>query len=274
MKILSMDVSTTATGAVIYDQKTTTHIHKLFESSKKNSSDRIKEIAKMIFEWIKEKEFDLVLITKAGGAATIPSILQLEGILLSIAISRDVGIDYFPDVSWYSLMGNVTDERPTKKKKSVERFINKNNLNAVHARAIWKSRNLSKIIVKLDSGETITDDIADAWNAAELFEKRQLRNEVNQVKSETQKKLNKLRSVNKKMRGKIPIIKGKIKNYKSEIINYKDANLIKESKINTNAIAKRETRIIDAQNEIELIEKMINQNNDDIKKLMNKKNNL
>lgn len=254
-KILGFDVSTTATGAVIYDESTKSHVWKLF-TAKGQVTDRIKIIAKDIKEWIKDYDFDLVLITKAANAQMNQYIIQLEGILLGIAIDRDIDFDYYGDSSWYTLIGDSRDERPTKKANSVRRYLMENykpnDVDRVEKK--YRGDKLEKITVHMKDGTQITDDIADAFNAASLLIKREERKKIRFETDETQQSINKLSSEIKKINKKIPLIKEKINFTESERIILKKEYELTKHKGKLNQVMKREERIAEYSQEIANLE--------------------
>lgn len=276
LTILSLDVSTTNVGATIYFQEDRSKSYwRLFKATG-NVTDRIKFLAREIKDWIKDINFDLVLITKASYGEMNPNILMLEGILLGISLDRDIDFDYYGDSSWYSLIGSIKDERPTKKKVALERFINENNLGSeVESKDIkYVGGKLDKITLVMKDGSIITDDISDSWNAADLFALRQKREQLRFRQSETQNTINKLRADNKKLRERNDLIKHQINNYELELGKFKEEYLITQSKVAMNKINKRIDYIKDIAFECLKNKHTIHLNEIEVSKLMEKKNNL
>lgn len=273
--ILGLDVSTTATGAVLYNEATQEHIPRLFTASG-DVTTRIKTIAKDIKEWIEPFSFDMILISKASYAQMNASILQLEGILLGIAIDRDIDFDYFGDSSWYSLIGNIKDERPTKKATSVKRYLmhNYHPDDVERVEKVWKGSKLDKIIVHMKDGKQITDDIADSYNAASLLIKREKRNKVRFEVSETQKALNKLRAKKKKITQSVKLTKQDIALNKQEHAKYRAQWEATGNKQKYNSMALRENREAEMALKIQGLEGEKSEIQEQIDALMAKKDNL
>jgi hypothetical protein len=214
VKKVAFDISTTSTGAVI-QSGTDVPIddYKLFIAKHKDPVVRIRTIITDIFDWLEEKEFNVLIISKATHQTVQESILLMEGVVLGEAIRRKITYDYYPDSAWYSKMGDHGDMRPIKKARSVRRFIERNNL---HSQIDWienrgGSTRVDKIIIHLKDGTHITDDIADAFNAADLYEKRMIDYKIKTMQTRFQRTINALLSKNKQINKKIKLVEYKIK---------------------------------------------------------------
>lgn len=275
MKILSFDVSTKFTGAVIYNQNDRSHIKKLFVSTKKIVYERISEIAADIFEWINDKEFDIVLVTKGYAGAMNPSILQLEGLLLSIAVTKKIKFDYYPDISWYSFIGSPNDNRRKKKIKSVQEYC-KNNFKPHQVKKLIEVKDakgrLNKIKIIMQNGEIITDDIADAWNAARLFQKRIVREEIKHKKLQIQFEIKKIRSEMTKKRKKIKLLKSDLNVVLTERNNFKKEWKVSGDKRKYNSFVVRCDREIAIDRQIQELDESIKSLNSQYQFLLQKKN--
>lgn len=274
MRILSFDVSTKDTGAVIFDQDTNTHIYKQFSATESVAYKRIRTQAKAILEWVKNKQFDILIISKAQHRTINANIAQLEGILLAIAVEKDIKFEYNPDISWYSLIGNTRDERPTKKANSIKNYL-KNNVEPdeyLRTEKIYIGNKLEKLIVHLKDGTTITDDIADAWNNAYLYEAKQKRFEIDNKKSNTQKELNKLRKATKANREKVNLLQHQINIYESQAKKFYEEYEIKGNKMKLNSYNKRiDEYIPKLKDEMKKINSQIEKDSTKIDQLMSLK---
>lgn len=277
LKKISFDVSTTACG-VVYQIGNSTEGMKahVFEQSSKDIKERIKNIFLEVREWIKDKEFDIIIVSKASHANVNPDICTLEGLILSLAFVAGKEYDYMPDVTWYTMVGDKRDERPTKKLNSVKRFIQRTGIpeGAYTLEYKYNGSKLDKITIVLTSGRRITDDIADAFNAGDLYENRLVKEGMKWQQSDTQDEINKLRSANKKLRIKIENLNVEMKKFAAQMKQYDEQYKASGSKVALNALNKRRDSIEKIKGDIVIINMNIDENESKVKKLMADKNNL
>lgn len=276
MVTLSLDVSTTSTGLVLLDHNAKKVL--AFRDFKASGEvrQRIIKIAKDIKEYIVDKQFDVLIISKASYAQMNPNILMLEGILLGIAIDKGVIFEYLGDSSWWRFLGPAQTERPAKKKIALEFALEKLGLkDKVLKYDIKQTKNnrtsayrFDKISAILEDGTTISDDITDAFCAGYFYPMKSIDNELTFEKTEAQNKLNSLRKQNKTLRDKINSIKKKIRVLEIERKDYENLFQAKQHKSYENSMLKRSKDIKDLELQIIQNEHTIRNNIDDINDLM------
>ena len=230
MKILGMDISTTNIGVVLIDtEKKDKPIFKCFSKpSKMKMKERMPELAKDIFEFLKKISYDKFVISSAKNKFTISEIMKMEGRIEGIAIALGGKLaEYYNDSQWYTLIKN---------KYKPELIIDLNELNKLCFKPTDYSRSIKKIITimyfcekfnlkdyKIDFSNApskiflsykdsiISDDVCDAFAVASLCEEINQRQDNKQEQKRLQEQKNKLRAQNKKLRQKIVLLEEKNK---------------------------------------------------------------
>jgi molybdopterin converting factor small subunit len=262
MRKLSLDISTRSTGIVIQNDNELPVEYFNITITEGDALERIRGMCSAIFKYIENKKFDIIIVSKATHQFSQQIIMLIEGMVLGEAVKRNIKFDYFPDVAWYSKVqgANVYDKRRLKKRKSIRQFFIRHKDIITRNHILKVDDKGDKIFVHLKNGDIITDDIADAFNASDLYEKRIIDYKMKMAKSKLQEEINKLAAINKKIRRRMKLLKQRIKFWSSEKKEFEKEHKVKGGKRPLFSARVREERIKSAESEFLALNAVISAN--------------